>query len=267
MELTFGQALKDWRAKRRMSQFTLGLEANVSARHISFLESGRSQPSRSMVALLCETLDLPPAARNGFLTAAGFAPRYRARAMDEMGMAPVKAAVDWMLDRHAPYPAFALDRHWRVVRLNAPAAQLFSVAGLAEGDSLLEALADGLGGLLENRSEVIQHTVARLRTESAHFGGDATLDAAIARLSEDSSGERQETAAPVVPARYRLGDQLLSLFSTIAQFGTAEDIALAELRIELLFPADAKTAAVLQALAEPSTQPLPAPKSRPEAGR
>lgn len=254
MQNAFGESLKHWRARRRMSQLDLGLAANVSARHISFLETGRSRPSRSMVRLLSESLELPQSERNAFLGAAGFAPAYRRRDLDDTDMAHVRAAVDWTLERQDPFPAMALDRHWRIVRTNRSAGLILAGAGLGEGDSLLEALFDTekMAGALENWLEVTQHMIVRLRTESAHLGGDPVLDAAVDRLTEER-GPRlpaNDGALPaIIPARYRAGDRMLSFFSTIAQFGSAEDIALSELRIELMFPADEPTRAALFAMA------------------
>lgn len=112
MSNEFGAGLKEWRARRRLSQLELGLAAAVSARHISFLETGRARPSRGMVLRLCEHLQVPRAARNRLLTAAGLAPAYAARPRSAADLGPLADAVDWMLARHAPYPAFALDRHW-----------------------------------------------------------------------------------------------------------------------------------------------------------
>ncbi|GAB5467308.1 MAG: helix-turn-helix transcriptional regulator [Rhodospirillales bacterium] len=254
MRTTFGAALKSWRGQRRLSQLDLGLAANVSARHISFLETGRAKPSRTMVTLLCESLEVPQEARNGLLDAAGFAPAYRRRDLDDADMAAVRDAVAWTLERHDPFPAFALDRHWRVVKANAAAGRLLGAVGLREGDSLLEALADEakLPAVLDNWQEVQHHTLVRLRTENAYLGGDPLLEAAIVKLTAALGPRPQapEGLLPaIVPTRYRAGGTLLSLFSTIAQFGTAEDIALAELKIELLFPADAATRATLQVMA------------------
>ncbi len=252
MESAFGAVLKEWRGRRRMSQLDLGLAANVSARHISFLETGRSKPSRSMVRLLCDSLEMPHTARNAVLTAAGFAPAYRRRNLEDDDMAQVRAAVEWTLERHDPFPAFALDKHWTIVRANRSAGFLLMGAGLAQGDSLLDALTDGtqLSQVLDNWAEVAEHMIVRLRTESAHLGGDPVLDAAVAKLAATLvTKPRSEGPLPaVVPARYRSGNTVLSLFSTIAQFGSAEDIALAELKIELMFPADEQTRAMLTAL-------------------
>ncbi|MCP4318893.1 MAG: helix-turn-helix domain-containing protein [Hyphomicrobiales bacterium] len=242
----FGETLKQWRNQRRLSQLDLGLAANVSARHISFLETGRSQPSRMMVRLLCDSLDLPFTARNSFLTAAGFAPAYRRRHLEDDDMAHIRAAVDWALDRHNPFPAMALDKHWSIVRANASAGFLLMGAGLSEGDSLLEAMLDKdkLGGVLENWLEVMAPVAVRLRTESAHLGGDPVLDEAVQRLTRQLGsrlGSHDGPLPAIVPARYRAGETVLSLLSTIAQFGSAEDIVLAELKIEMMFPADETT--------------------------
>lgn len=251
----FGAKLKTWRSRRRMSQLELALTAGVSARHVSFLETGRSAPSRGMVLRLCEELAVPRASRNELLTAAGFAPAYLERTLSDDELAPLRAAVAWMLERHAPYPAFAIDRHWRLVAMNRVADRLFGALGLVEGDRLALALArnGAVRAALENRAEIVEHVIRRLRAENAHFGGDAELDAAIAALADSLDGPPGATPATLpafVPARYRLGATRLSLVSTIAQFGSAEDIALSELRVELMFPADEASRETLLAMAE-----------------
>jgi transcriptional regulator with XRE-family HTH domain len=257
MDCGFGTLLKDWRCERHMSQLDLGLAANVSARHISFLETGRSMPSRSMVLQLSETLSVPRAARNVLLNAAGFAEAYRSRDLGEADMAHIRAAVEWTLQRHDPYPGFALDKHWVVIKANASAARLLGAVDLKPGDSLLQALLDSekLRNALENWPEVARHMVARLRTENAQLGGDPVLTGAADKLANDAGLIAPATIgelSAVVPTRLRMGDTTLSLFSTIAQFGTAEDITLAELKIELLFPADDATRAVLTGVAAQS---------------
>ncbi len=254
MHGSFGMHLKGWRHRRRMSQLDLGLAANVSSRHISFLETGRSNPSQPMVLQLCDCLEVPRAARNMLLTAAGYAHAYRRRDLDEQDMAQVRAAMAWTLERHDPYPAMALDRHWTLVDMNKAATMLLSGTGLAKGDSLLELMTDldHLQLILENWEEVAQHMIARLRTESQHLGGDPILDQAIAKFAA-AVGEHRwmspGTLPAVVPARYRAGAAVVSLFSTLAQFGSAEDIALAEIKIELMFPADEASRDFLNVLA------------------
>lgn len=255
MSRQFGEALKEWRRIRRISQLDLGLQAGVSSRHISFLETGRSRPSRGMVLRLCDQLEVPRAARNRLLTAAGMAPAYGSRAAGDGDLAPVRAALDWMLQQHAPYPAMALDRHWRLTALNPMGAQMLGAVELGVGDSLIEALAehDRLRESIVNLAEVIHHAVARLRTELAHFGHDPVLERAIAVLAA-SMPESGLVAAPgllpaVIPTRYRLNGLEMAFFSTIAQFGTAEDVAISELKIELLFPADTATRQAVMAAA------------------
>lgn len=253
MHSQFGTVLKQWRQQRRMSQLDLGLCANVSARHISFLETGRSRPSRSMVLMLCEELSVPLPARNQFLTAAGLAPAYESRRLDAEEMKPAEAAVGWMLERHDPFPAMALDRHWSLLQLNRAAQRLLSGFGLREGDSLLDAFLNSpeLQASLLNLSEVAFHIRARLRTESAYLGGDPILDAAADRLSSLITGDQYGAHGVLpafVPTTYAFGGMELSFFSTMTQFGTAEDIALSELKIEMLFPADDDTRQMLIAM-------------------
>jgi transcriptional regulator with XRE-family HTH domain len=241
MHATFGSELKSWRGRRRLSQLELGLAANVSARHIAFLETGRSSPSRAMVLQLSEALDVPRDHRNTMLNAAGFAPAYRAREAGHEDMTFVRKAIAWTLERHAPYPAFSLDRHWRLQDVNKTARMLLGAVALQEGDSLLDALtSEGpLWQAIENREDVALHMAQRLRLESSYLGGDLTLKAAATKLSE--MGNAATGAVPqgaVLATRYRMGGTVVSLFSTISHFGTAEDILLAEAKVELLFPAD-----------------------------
>lgn len=245
----FPETLKTWRKARRLSQLELAMEADVSSRHISFLETGRARPSRDMVARLGEALSLPLATRNQMLTHAGFAVRYPAREWDEEAMAPIRAALEHTLTQHAPYPALAVDRLWTVVRMNAAAEKLFGMLGIAAGGSLLDLITSDITPMvIENWPEVARHAAQRLRTESAAQGGVAALDEAAGRLGA-VPGASEETSSPIIPTIYRAGDLRLSLFSTIAQFGTPVDLTLDDLKIELFFPADAETEKTLRALA------------------
>lgn len=245
----FAQTLKTWRKRRRFSQLDLALEANVSARHLSFLETGRARPSVEMIARLGDALHLPLAARNQMLTHAGFATRYVSRDWNGDDMAPIRAAVSHMLQGHAPYPAIALDRLWTVVQMNAPALVLFGALGLVEGGSLLDVLiSDVLPENIENWPEVAHHSAQRLRTESAAEGGIAELDRVADHLAQ-GTGHPGPSASPVVPTIYRHGDVRLALFATIAQFGTPEDLTLNSLKIEMFFPADPETEQILRAMA------------------
>ncbi len=245
---TFSESLKSWRKARRCSQLDLAMEANVSSRHISFLETGRARPSPEMILRLGDALGLPLAARNQMLTQAGFAARYPARKWEAEEMAPIREAMEHALTGHAPYPALALDRLWTVVRMNGPAQMLFAPLNVEEGDSMLDLVtSEALPPLVENWPEVAHLSAQRLRTESAAQGGIEALDRAAAILAEAPQPDSQ-TSGPVVPTIYRMGQARLSMFSTIAQFGTPEDLTLDDLKFELFFPADAETAATLKAL-------------------
>jgi transcriptional regulator with XRE-family HTH domain len=246
----FGTALKLWRGRRKMSQLHLSAEANVSSRHIAFLETGRAKPSRNMVSQLSDALAIPRTTRNELLAAAGFSVSYRSQALDSSDMSHVRAAVDWTLQRHDPYPGFALDRHWIIVAANISGTTLLANVGLVIGDSLLSAMVenDNFKTAIENWPTIARYMAARLRTESIHAGGDPVLDRAAKALSAQAPIEKQTDSSPfpaIVATRVRLNNQIMSFFSTIAQFGTAEDIALVDLRIELLFPADEPTKKLL----------------------
>ncbi len=253
MGLDFGATLKEWRQARRVSQLDLGLAAGVSSRHISFLETGRSRPSRGMVLRLCDELDVPIAHRNRMLTAAGLSPAYAERDLSEEDMAPMRKAVHWTLKRHEPYPAVAMDRHWRIVEMNAVSERLLAGFGTKVGDSLIDMMVESpaVRQALVNYDEIVGHMIARLRVESAHFGHDPVLENGITRMEAalgDSVLDIEGIRPAIIPAVYEFGGMRLSLFTTISQFGSAEDIALSELRIELMFPADEPTRLALEAL-------------------
>ena len=244
----FAQSLRTWRQARRFSQLDLALEAEVSARHISFLETGRARPSRDMIARLGDALHLPLSAQNTLLTHAGFAAMYTTSRWEDAAMAPIRAAIDHTLKAHAPYPAMALDRLWRIVRMNRPAEQLYGMLGMHEGASLLELMVSpALPQVIENWGEVAHHSAQRLRTESAAQGGVAELDE-VARYLAKVPHDAPPGTTPVIPAILNTGTMRLSLFGTIAQFGTPEDVTLDAMKIELFFPADAESKAVLENL-------------------
>ncbi len=246
----FGTVLKEWRQIRRMSQMDLAMAAGVSPRHISFLETGRSRPSRGMVIRISEELQVPGAGRNRLLTAAGMAPAYESRGRDDAELQPLREAMRWMLQNHAPYPAMALDRHWQLEAMNGPAEMLLGAVGLRVGDSLLTAMTsnEALRQSLENLEEVERHMLSRLRTELAHFGRDPVLEDAVQSL-QGRVGDQTDGALPaVIPARYLMQGQVLSFFSTISQFGSTGDLAMSELKVEMMFPADEATRQVLVSL-------------------
>lgn len=242
----FSQSLKTWRKARRYSQLDLASEADVSPRHLSFLETGRANPSREMITKLGDALSLPLAARNQLLAHAGFAMRYPQRKWEAEEMAHIRAAVDYTLKQHAPYPAFAVDRHWTLLQLNDPAQRLFGLMGGEVGVSLIDLMLDDtVQSMIENWPDVAHHSAHRLRTESAAAGGDAVLDSAADALARTTRNRRSKLG-PVVPTIYKAGGLRLSLFSTIAQFGTPEDLTLDDLKIEMFFPSNADSDAVLK---------------------
>lgn len=254
MTRDFGLQLKTWRGRRRMSQLQLALEAEVSARHIAFLETGRARPSRAMVLRLGEALDMPRTERNLLLDAAGFRAAYGQRSFDDAALAPVHKAIAHMIRGHMPYPAFVFDRHWTILDANKTGLMMLSGFGLSAGQSFLDFLLQpGRGAeLVENWEEVAAHLASRFRLESVHLGGDALLEraaAALARQASDAGRSAHDDLPPVVPVRFRFGGGVYPMFSTITQFGTAEDIALADIKIEMFFPADAATETLFKQMA------------------
>lgn len=242
-----------------MSQLELALEADVSARHLSFVETGRAQPSRDMIVHLAETLAVPLRERNAILLAAGFAPLYSECALDDPALSAARAAVDAVLAGCAPFPALAVDRRWNIVAFNAGAgAMLGGVAPelLAAPNAMRLALhPQALAPQIDNFGEWRAHLLARVRQQIA-ASGDAGLEELLSELlgyvypetirltphEHDIGGE----PAIVVPLRLRAGDALLSFISTITVFGTPVDVTLSELAIETFFPADTTTSEFLR---------------------
>jgi transcriptional regulator with XRE-family HTH domain len=253
-----GELLREWRDLRRLSQLELAIQADISARHLSFVETGRAAPSREMVLRLAEQLDVPLRERNRLLLAAGYAPVYSAAALDSPPMATVRVAVRQVLTGHEPYPAVVVDREWNLVDANASVA-LFTegVAPelLAPPANVLRASLHpkGLAPRIVNLGEWRTHLLGRLRRQVA-----LTADPALAELYDelqaypcDSPEPAAELPGPadiVIPLRLRQEGRELAFFSTVATFGTPLDITVAELVIESFFPADPETAAVLRAL-------------------
>lgn len=255
MSATFGDILREWRGKRRFSQLDLSLAAETSARHVSFLESGRANPSRAMVLKLSDALEMPKAAANTALTAAGFAAVYPCLPPDDQALAPVYAAVREMLANHAPQPGFAIDRHWNVVEANGPASALFGVIGAGDAANMIEILlALGETELMENWRETALLAIARLNLENARAGGDAKLASFIKRLAghprlADGDDADIDYSRAVIPSVFNLNGERLSVFSTIAEFGTVQDVAASDVRIELMFAADDATRAFFHRMA------------------
>ncbi|MEP2102581.1 MAG: helix-turn-helix domain-containing protein [Parasphingorhabdus sp.] len=247
MRSEFGSILKEWRKVRRFSQLDLSLEADMSARHLSFLESGRSNPSRAMVLRLSEALQLPRPMANQALHAAGFAATYPSLPEDAPELAPVHQAIATMLDHHDPYPGIAVDRHWNIVRSNKGAEMLLALASPGETVNMMEILIKSAEmSLIENWDEVAMLSLTRLRTEILELGGDEKLSALMQRVSDLDRVKNVDMGSinlnqAVIPTILRMGETRLSLFSTIAQFGSVQDTQAGETRIELMFPMDDET--------------------------
>jgi transcriptional regulator with XRE-family HTH domain len=247
-----GALLRQWRQRRALSQLQLGVQAGVSTRHLSFVETGRTRPSRAMVLHLAEHLEVPLAGRNRLLLAAGYAPVYRERGLDEPEMAAVRTALRQVLDGHVPYPALVVDRRWDLVDANA-AARVF-LDGVDE-DLLrppvnMMRLALHPGGFaprLLNAAQVRSFLLTRLARQVARTGSGWLAALHEELVSYGPPGELADPAAHEValPIRLRHRGRELNLISTIATFGTAQDITLEQIAIESYFPADAATAAVL----------------------
>lgn len=203
-----------------------------------------------MVVRLGETLDVPLIARNEMLTAAGFATRYRSSDWTAEEMRPVRSAIEKTLANHMPMPGLAVDRLWTIRMANPAALALFAPFGMGVGDSMLDLMmSEALPSVVENWPEVAHHAALRLRTESAAEGGIPEFGSVIAHL-EKTPKPVEPARTPVIPTIVAQGGQRLSLFATIAQFGTPEDVALGSLKIELYFPMDAATEHVFRGLAE-----------------
>lgn len=256
-----GAMIREWRQRRRMSQLDLALEAEISQRHLSFMESGRAKPSREMVLRLAEHMDVPLRQRNRLLMAAGFAPTYGERGLDDPVFRPALAAVELVLKGHEPYPAIAVDRSWNMVLTNAAAAPFLE--GIEEPSLLsppvnvlrLALHPRGLAPRIANLGEWRAHLIGRLRRQI-----DATADPGLAALERElSSYPGQPVGAAsgcdpasqiAVPMRVRMNGQALSFISTVTVFGTPLDVTLSELAIESFFPADAATGEFLRKMAD-----------------
>ncbi|WP_439597893.1 helix-turn-helix domain-containing protein [Falsiroseomonas sp.] len=252
-----GSLLRDWRQRRRRSQLDLALDAEISTRHLSYLESGRARPSREMVLRLAAQLDVPLRARNTLLLAAGFAPAYR----EEAAMDGVRAAVQLILDAQAPNPALAVDRHWRLVAANAVVPRLLE--GLAEPALLappvnvlrLSLAPGGLAPRIGNLAEWRAHVLERLHRQ-VEASGDATLADLLAELRALPAPPQAAPSTPALPPGGLAVPLLLdspagplALLSTTTVFGTPVEVTLSEVAIEAFYPADPQTAERLRRLA------------------
>ncbi|MFC5996853.1 helix-turn-helix transcriptional regulator [Pseudonocardia hispaniensis] len=251
----FGELLRTWRRRRRLTQLDLGIQADVSARHLSFLETGRSRPSREMVLRLAEELGVPLRGRNELLVAAGFAPAYTEHGLDDAELRAVRGSLVRILDGHEPYPAVLVDGRWNLVAGNRAVALLTDLVApwlLAPPLNVLRASLhpDGLAPHVADLAEYAAHVVSRLRRQVAR-AADPGLAELLAELTGYVRDAGLDPAAQprdriVLPLRLRHPDQELTLFSTVAVLGAPLDVTLEEVAIESFFPADAATARYLR---------------------
>jgi transcriptional regulator with XRE-family HTH domain len=257
-----GDLLREWRGRRRMSQLDLACEADISSRHLSFIETGRSTPSREMVLHLAEQLDVPLRERNALLVAAGYAPVFPERPLADPALSAARRAVDLVLSGHEPYPALAVDRHWTLVASNRAVTPLLAGAGPALLQPPVNVLRlslhpEGLAPRIANLRQWRSHLLARLQQQV-----EVTADPVLLELmnelrgypsagaAEDGvSAPEGEYAGIVVPLRLVTEAGVLSFISTTTVFGTPVDVTLSELALESFFPADEGTAGVLRHLA------------------
>jgi len=262
----FPRLLRSWRSKRRLSQLELALRSGVSQRHLSFLESGRARPSRSMILQLSETLEVPLRERNDWLLAAGFAPLFRERPLDDPQMTQVMTAVRMMLKNHEPFPAVAIDRAWNIRLSNEPFDGLVAMLGneiwtrIGGAERNLMRLffhPNGIRPFVVNWTAIAPLLWHRARREAEALGGQE-MKAVLSDLSQHQDAETlwsAEDAAlvPVLPLAMEKEGMRVSLFTVIATFGTAQDVTADELRIESFFPADEATERLFRSAAARGT--------------
>jgi transcriptional regulator with XRE-family HTH domain len=251
----FAGLLRQYRAARRMSQLDLALTCEISARHLSFLETGRAKPSREMVLQLATGLVLPLSRQNALLQAAGFAAVFPSSPLDSEALGPFRAVLSEMMDRHAPYPAMLCDRHWTIRDANAVARALLApLHGPQMEMNVIRMMTESpvAEAMIANLPEVIHEMRGRIALEVLEAGDDPVLrellgglDAASLRHPLTASAPRR----PLVPTIVNTPGGQLRLLSTVAHFGTSEDVTVRDLRLELLFPADEATRAALHAFA------------------
>jgi transcriptional regulator with XRE-family HTH domain len=255
----FPTMLRWWRGHRGLSQLDLALRADISQRHLSFMELGRASPSREMVLRMAAALDVPLRQHNALLLAAGFAPVWRETDLAAPELARIRAALDYMLAQQEPFPAVAVDRHWKLLKSNKGAVRLveFLVGPLAPGApiNLADALVapNVLRPYLVNWAEIVRYFIRSVEADAAADGTTETEALRERLLGYDGVKSAIKMPAtdlasgPVLPMHFRKGDVSLRLFTTIATLGTPQDITVQELRVESFFPMDDVTADTLRA--------------------
>jgi transcriptional regulator with XRE-family HTH domain len=251
-----GRLLRHWRGARGKSQLDLAIDAGLSQRHLSFVESGRSVPSRETLLKIARVLDVPLRDRNALLLAAGYAPAYPESAWDAAEMGTVASALERMLRQHEPFPAVVMDRYWNVLMANDYAPRLFNcfvdMAARPKPRNLLHLMFDpaGMRPFIINWEEVAKSLFERVRRESVGHVMDVKTNELLAALSAypevrtDWEASSATNPSPVIPLRFVKDGKVLSYFSMVATVGTPETIAAQELRLECMFPADDATEAL-----------------------
>lgn len=247
-----GMMLREWRQRRRLSQLELAVRTEVSARHLSFVENGRSRPTDSMILRLCEQLDVPLRQRNALLLAGGYAPAYPEHALNATPMAAISAAIRQILQAHEPYPAVVVDQHWELVDANAAVSLLTNgcAAHLLEPPVNVLRLSlhpDGMAPRIVNLGAWRGHLLERLARQ-IEASGDTVLADLLAELRTYPSPDPppHDAGALVGPLHYRSARGDLALLSTTTVFGTPRDVTVSELALESFYPADAATTALLR---------------------
>jgi transcriptional regulator with XRE-family HTH domain len=254
-----GVLLRHWRTARHLSQLELSLDAQVSSRHLSYVETGRSQPSREMVLRLADALDVPLRARNALLVAAGFAPLYFETDLEAPEMAQLRRSIELILQHQEPYPAFVLDRHWNIQMTNQAAARctrfLLGVEPNEQNMIRLVMRPDGLRPVLVNWEETADDLIRHLQAHIAALPSDERAAALLREVlaypgvpAGLGSREMDAPTTPLLTTVFRKDGVELRFFSTITTFGTPRDVTLEELHIECSFPADQSTATVCREL-------------------
>ncbi len=266
-----GDLLREWRERRRLSQMALALDAEVSTRHLSFLETGRARPSREMLLRLAEHLSIPLRERNTMLLAAGYAPAYPERPIDDPALTTAREVIERVLTGHEPYPALAVDRHWTLVAANCAVAPLLAGLPAAMVQPPVNVLRlslhpEGMAPRIANLRQWRDHLLTRLERQ-VELSADPVLKELLAELKGYPAADLQPVRehAPrdeespgltgvAVPLSLQTDHGLLSFISTTMVFGTPVDVTLSELAIEAFFPADAGTAEILPRLLQPEQE-------------
>ena len=253
-----GKLLRGWRERRRLSQLDLALRAEVSARHVSFIETGRARPTSEMIIRLAQQLEVPLRERNVLLLSGGYAPAYPANGLTDAPMSAVHEAIEHVLRAHEPFPAVVIDGGWDLVAANDAVPVLTEGAAEALLEPPVNVLRlslhpEGMASRIVNLAEWRAHLLHRLNHDIESTGDPAliALRDELATYPGPQPATRPDTRAILVPLRVRVHDSVLSLFSTTTVFGTPRDVTLSELAIESFYPADAPTAALLRGTRSP----------------